>query len=183
VEGIGRQVVPAGESGSAAAPPPPQYAAAPPPAKKGRGCLIGSLAGIGGLVVLGVIAVIVVIAVLVASGSDTKKKITTNATVPVGQGTAEHPAADDVTVTECNPREAPLNLPTAKGEITNHSSKTSSYSFSISFEENGRRVAEGGTAQTDIQPGQTAAWSTTGSPQTTATSIECKIPVVNRFAS
>ena len=48
----------------AAAPPPPQYAAAPPPAKKGRGCLIGGLAGIGGLVLLGVIAIIVIIALL-----------------------------------------------------------------------------------------------------------------------
>lgn len=166
-------------SSAAGAPPPPQYGA-PPPAKKGRGCLIGSLAGIGGLVVLGVIALIVVIAIVVASSGDDDK---TSNTVRPGQGTEENPAAEDVTITECTPGEEPLNFPEAKGEITNHSSKPSNYTFSVSFEVDGNRVAEGAVFQNAVAPDQTSQWSTTGSQQTTASSIECKVLEVTRFAS
>jgi hypothetical protein len=166
----GKWYPPESRPGAAAAPPP--HYGTPPPAKKRRGCLIGSLVGIGGLVILGVIAVVVVIVVLVVSGGDDK----------LGTGTEENPAAEDVTVTECTSGEPPLNYPEARGEITNHSSKASSYIFTISFEENGRRVAEGAVAQNNIQPDQTATWTATGSAQTTA-SIECKVPEVNRFAT
>src|SRR5437773_10456955 len=84
----------------AVAPPPPQPTAPAPEQKKRHGCLLGGLAGVGGIVVLlGLIIVIVIVVAVANSGSDKKP----NTSVPVGQGTNEHPAINDVSVSDCTP--------------------------------------------------------------------------------
>lgn len=74
-----------------------------------------------------------------------------------GNGSAEHPAADDVSLTECQRGE--FGGVSVTGTITNHSSERSNYLFSINVVDGaGTKIAETGGIENNIDPGQNAIW-------------------------
>ena len=68
--------------------------------------------------------------------------------VSLGSGTPKHPAVDDIAIASSTVQPAPLNFPEAKGAITNHSSGTSDYSFTISFVSDAGTVVAQGSLRT-----------------------------------
>ncbi|MFJ4362980.1 hypothetical protein ACIP4S_02300 [Streptomyces chartreusis] len=112
-----------------------------------------------------VIVVIVVVLVVVAANDDT-----------------DHPPADDVKVTSCTVNSATQQA-TARVEIHNHSSKSSTYAFTVEFvTANGTRVSEGGTVSSTVAPGQTVRTEVGGVDRVTQ-KVTCKVADVTRLAS
>ncbi|MFI9106063.1 hypothetical protein ACIGXA_36725 [Streptomyces fildesensis] len=163
--GQGWQQPPAGQ-------PPYNYGPPAPPENKsrfGRGCVFGCLGAVVGVVAL------VVVLILVFAGTSSKTDIpsVTN---------SDHPPADDVRITACEV-DSSAGIPTAKLEITNHSSKRSSYIITVEFDKpDGTRVSEGATGSTSVASGQKVQTSAAGLGQVSGT-ITCKVTNVNRFAS
>jgi len=127
-------------------------------------------AGAAGLLV----AVIVVIVIIVANKGTTSPN--------PGSGTSAHPASDDVTVT-CAPTDS-VGFMHSNVTITNHSSQTSDYVVTISFNDaQGNRLQEGTATQDDVAPGQTATTDGMGDGSTGGTPASCVVANVTRYAS
>lgn len=87
---------------------------------------------------------------------------------------------DDVVLESCGTNA--LDMPEAKGKLTNHSSKPSNYTIHVDFlDASGTRVAEGLTLETEVQPGQTSTWELFGDSQSKYAT--CKVTRVERYAS
>ena len=154
-------------------PRPPRYSE--PPRRPGRNLGVGCLASIGAVVVAGVILVVVL--VVVAAGR--------NSSSPgVGNGTATHPAADDITITGCT-YNVTLAAAEASGRITNNSSQTSTYTFTISIIDraSGTVVAQASGVENNIAPGQSATFQVPGDQQVATGQLTCQVAKVTRFAS
>jgi hypothetical protein len=168
--------------------PPPPGVAGPPPAKKGgNGCLKAFL------IVFALMAV-VAIGVFVLIGFGLNKAVDSvnrdiKAQEKVEQRTgiksnplgfnAKNPPQDDV-VGGCEATTDSSGNMHGEGRVTNHSSKTSSYSITVSFLQNGSEVGSGGDVLPSVAAGADATW--TASSFTPADgSFTCKITEIDRF--
>jgi hypothetical protein len=92
----------------------------------------------------------------------------------------DHPPQADVTLGTCAVDDA--GFITAKGLITNHSSKASDYFVHVEFVAGGTRYAEGIAAASGVAPSQQAEWEASGLTDARS-GTECKITDVERTAS
>lgn len=175
-------------AGGYAAPPPAPGYAAPPPAKKGgNGCLkaflivfaIMAVLGIGLFVFLGFVLDKAVDSVKSDIAAQEKvEKRTGISSSPLGFN-AEHPPQDDVSTDFSCTTDSSGNMQ-ASGQITNHSSKASSYTITVSFRKNGAEVGTGGDLLSSVDAGASATW-TANSLSSADGSFTCKITDVERF--
>jgi hypothetical protein len=104
-----------------------------------------------------------------------------NSSTP-GSGTKSHPATADISITSCAV-DPTLHIPMAKGTITNHSSQTSDYTFTISFLNPAETVvSQGAGVENNIASHQMATFSVDGDTQVSGP-LACKVVNVTRFAS
>ena len=92
----------------------------------------------------------------------------------------DHPPQDDVTLGTCTTDE--VGFITAKGLITNHSSKASDYFVHVEFVAGGTRYAEGIAAANGVAPGQRSEWEANGVTDARP-GTNCNITDVERSAS
>jgi len=93
--------------------------------------------------------------------------------------TSSHPPIQDVSVTGCN-ADAGGGRPTASGTVMNHTSKASSYAFSVTFyDSSGNRVTAGGATVGKVEAGASSKWSSTGATDAKGP-LTCKISAVTR---
>ena len=169
--------------------PPPLGAPAPPPKKKGgSGCLKAVLIVAVILVLLGagtfaVLAVFVHKAVNTVNDSVNAEQKVENQTGiksnPLGFN-SEHPPQKDISVDDMTCTTDRLGNMQASGTVTNHSSKTSLYSITISFRRNGAEVATGADFLPSVNAGQTASW-TANSAVEAADRFSCRIVEIDRL--
>ena len=84
-------------------------------------------------------------------------------------------SADDMTCTT----DSSGNMK-ASGTVTNHSSKTSLYSITISFRQNGNEIATGGDFLPSVDAGQTADWTANSGVEADGT-FTCRIIEIDRL--
>ncbi len=93
----------------------------------------------------------------------------------------EKNADADVAVSACKP-DPGGGRPSADGNITNHSSKDSSYAFRVTFNDpSGNRVSDGAVTVSEVKPGASATWHADGA-QTAKGPLTCKVTNVVRTA-
>ncbi|WP_420311734.1 hypothetical protein ACOB87_28330 [Streptomyces sp. YS-B37] len=113
-------------------------------------------------------AVVVIVVIVVAVAIGTSKS-------------PNHSPSADVKITSCAV-DPTTQLPLARVEIHNHSSKASTYSVTVEFDaRNGTRLAEGAALSLTVAPGQTVKTSAGGLDQVTQ-KVTCKVTKVNRIA-
>jgi hypothetical protein len=162
-------------------PPPPPVAEKPK-----RGCF--RWFGIASLAFVGLIVVIAIAAASGGGGGDDQDKPATNAPDEprTNSGNEENPPTEDITLTDCGPgvgNPAGGNFLGAAGTITNHSSKPSSYLFTVEFvTPDGTRYAESPGAASAVAAGQTVEWDAPTVDEARP-DTECRITQVDRFAS
>ncbi|HEY5153231.1 MAG TPA: hypothetical protein VIJ47_00760, partial [Acidimicrobiales bacterium] len=169
--------------------PPVAGAPAPAPAKKGgNGCLKAFIIVAIVLVLLGggtiaVFAFFVDKAVnTVNADIDAQAKVEKQTGIksnPLGFNEKNPPqkdiSADDMTCTT----NSSGNME-ASGTVTNHSSKTSLYSITISFRRNGTEVATGADFLPSVNAGQTGKWVANSGVEANG-SFSCKIVEIDRL--
>lgn len=138
-----------------------------------------------------VIAMLSVVATALGGGgagtttatSDSTSTSNTAGTV-THSGTSNHPAAADVKIAKCgvDPTTGWLD---AKVAVLNHSSKTSNYLITVTFDSNGgSRQLDTGTAMVDnLEPNQTAIDDAGTLTKAKPDTFVCKIASVDRMAS
>jgi hypothetical protein len=180
--------------GYAAPPPAPGYVAPPPtsgepaPVKKsGNGCLKAFLIVFAIMVVLG-IGLFVLLAFVVKKGVDTvNNDVAAQAKVEKRTGisslalgfNSKHPPQDDISTDFSCTTDSSGNMQ-ASGQLTNHSSDTSTYTISVSFRQNGSEVGTGSDLLPSVDAGQNATWTATSFTPAEG-SFTCKITEVERF--
>jgi len=89
---------------------------------------------------------------------------------------------DDASITACTPG-ADDGRPVAEGQVTNSSSKTSSYSVRVNFfDEADNKVTEGVDVATDVEPGSSSPFRVTG-VGTMKGAVDCRVSGVTRNAA
>jgi hypothetical protein len=84
--------------------------------------------------------------------------------VTLGSGCSSNKknASADVTITRCD-ADPSGGRPTADGQITNHSSKSSAYAFRVTFtDSSGNKVSDGAASVGKVDAGGTATWHADG---------------------
>jgi hypothetical protein len=124
--------------------------------------------------------VVVIVVLVVAAAAAVAIGLATHR-ISTGAGSSAHPAAADVTLTGCTLNN--FGVPVASGSLTNHSSKKSDYSFSLSFlGPQGESQASGSDSETGVASGQTVKWKVTGNALAKGKPT-CKVTDVTRYAS
>jgi hypothetical protein len=135
-----------------------------------------ALAVVGGLVV-----VFVILAVIAVSSSDSDDDGGTSG-VETESGNTENPPQDDVVIDTCEASQG-LNLVSAKGTITNHSSKTSTYFIEINItDEAGTILGNAVSSVANVPAGGTAQFEAPSTAEM-APGVSCTLVEVNRVAS
>ena len=89
------------------------------------------------------------------------------------------PAANDVTVTSCAAN-ANGSRPVASGTVVNHSSKASTYAFTVTFyDSSGNKVSQGAASLGKVEPGATSTF-TAGGVASAVGPLTCKVSSVVR---
>jgi len=102
------------------------------------------------------------------------------AVVLAGCGTSK--STSDATVSACN-ADPGGGKPTAKGEVRNTSSESSTFFLRIGFyDPSGNRVAEGVDTVGSVDPGGTGPWNTTGAVDAKGP-LTCKVITLRRTAA
>lgn len=94
--------------------------------------------------------------------------------------------ADDVTVSGCTKSDNPYLGPTAQLTVTNHSSKASNYSITVTFTspDGATQLDSGNAFVQSLAPGQTTQVEATGLKEDAAAGqFTCKLARVDRFAA
>ena len=169
--------------------PPVPGAAAPAPAKKGgNGCLKAFIIVAIVFVLLGA-GTVAVFAFFVDKAVNTvsddiahQEKVEKQTGIrsnPLGFNEKNPPqkdiSADDMTCTT----DSSGNMK-ASGTVTNHSSKTSLYSITISFRQNGNEIGTGADFLPSVDAGQTADWAANSGVVADGT-FTCKIVEIDRL--
>lgn len=173
-------------------PPTGGYAAAPvaeppPEKKKTNGCLMAALI-VGAIIAVLGIGLFVVLAFVVNKGVDTIKSdadaqqkvenrtgISSN---PLGFN-SEHPPQDDLAGDwKCSTSAG--GFPQVTGTVKNNSSKSSSYTITVEFKQDGTQFTTGTGIIVSVEPGQTADFSATGSVEPSG-QFTCKVDSIDRF--
>jgi hypothetical protein len=85
----------------------------------------------------------------------------------------------DATITACTPA-ADGGKPVAEGQVTNPTSKGSTYSIRVSFyDASGNKVTEGIDAVTGVEPATSSPWRVTGL-QSVSGPVDCRLGKVTR---
>jgi hypothetical protein len=94
----------------------------------------------------------------------------------------EHRPVDDVKLVSCT--KTVIDTVEAELEVTNHSSKESNYTITLSIEDgSGAKVGDGFASTNNVDAGQVAHVKGVASLDTAAPSFTCKIENVERYAS
>lgn len=97
--------------------------------------------------------------------------------------TSNPPQADLNSDIECV-TDATTGWVSANGTLTNHSSETSSYMISVSFNDaSGTRFEESTAFNNDVRSGETAVWNAAGINEAPGDGWTCAVVSVERFAS
>jgi ABC-type glycerol-3-phosphate transport system substrate-binding protein len=133
---------------------------------------------------VGVLAVALVggLAVAASGSSDGESG---GATKP-GEGSKEHPAVDDVTITSCSTPDNEFLGPETLLEIVNHSSKASNYIVEVAFESpDGTEQLDTGIALVNnVEPDQKATETASSlDSEIRGKEFKCRIIDVTRTAS
>jgi hypothetical protein len=140
---------------------------------------------------LGLVVLVVIIAA--ASGGGNKKdNVTASNTTTPGQTTVttvksvnsgSHPAADDVTITDCENQG--YGAVKVGVQVINHTTKTSNYLVEIGVNDSaGTKVGDGGASTNSLAPGQTATIDGYGTASSsTKGAVTCVVTSVTRYAS
>ncbi len=98
----------------------------------------------------------------------------------VGCGSKSTSAA---TVTNCQPDPGGDAPPMAEGQVTNNSSKASSFFIRVGFYDNsGNRVSEGVDTLNDVEPGTSSPFQVVGAARANGP-LNCKVMTVRRSVS
>jgi hypothetical protein len=103
-----------------------------------------------------------------------------------GSGTSDHPAVEDVAISECDLATTSTELTVARGTVTNHSSKASNYIITVAFESGGGATQyDTGTAFVNrLEPGQSTSFEAVSfQSEPPPTDTRCRLSEVDRFAS
>lgn len=93
--------------------------------------------------------------------------------------TSSKTAAKDISVQHCTP-DPGGGKPVASGQIDNHSSKASTYTIHVEFDDSsGNRITDGVAAVARVDSGATADWHATGL-QDAKGPLKCKLGAVTR---
>lgn len=138
------------------------------------------------LVPLGLVAALVAIGLLVGPTKDdavsSRSATPTSGPESVSDNETHPPQADLNGDTECTLDE--LGSVVAKGTLTNHSSKTSSYMMQLSFNDAaGVRFAEAPVFHSDVRAGETVRWEASGLTRPVDGAWTCDVVSVERFSS
>lgn len=160
----------------------PYYGQPPlPPQKKSKGKVfaLGCSGAIAVLVVIGIGAAIA------GGGKDSGAKSSgskdSNAPLTSSNNNG-HPPAGDIKLTSCAV-DSTLDFPTAKVDITNHTSKASDYSIQVEFiDAKGNRLAAGYALENALAPGQKSTQTAMGDNEVHG-KFTCKVAKVDRYAS
>jgi hypothetical protein len=138
------------------------------------------------LVPLGLVAGLVAIALAAGPPDDDPQGVTagppTSGPETISDNTT-HPPQDDLNGdTACSVEGFRGVL--AKGTLTNHSSKTSSYTIHVSFNDDaGVRFAEATAFHNDVRAGESVQWDASGFAPPSGEAWTCEVVSVERFAS
>ncbi len=92
-------------------------------------------------------------------------------------------STSDASVTACQPDPDGAAPPRAEGQITNTSSKDSSFFVRIGFyDSSGNRVSEGADTINDVEPGTSSPFQITGTARARGP-LTCKVMTVRRSVS
>ena len=170
-------------------PIPPVAGAAQAPAKKsGNGCLKAFIIVAVLLVLLGA-GTVAVFAFFVDKAVNTvnsdiaaQEKVEKQTGIrsnPLGFN-AEHPPQKDISADDMSCTTDSSGDMKASGTLTNHSSKTSLYSITISFRQNGNEIATGADFLPSVDAGETADWTALSSVEANGT-FTCRIVEIDRL--
>ncbi len=167
--------------GFAAAP----VAAGPPPEKKGNGCLKAALI-VGAIIVVLGIGTFIALAFLLNKGVDTvndkvnaQKKVEQRTGISSSSFNTEHPPQDDLAGDwKCSTSAG--GFPQVTGTVKNNSSKSSTYTITVEFKQNGTQFSTATGLIVSVDPGQTADFIATGSVEPDG-QFTCKVDSIDRF--
>lgn len=92
-------------------------------------------------------------------------------------------STSDATVTNCQPDPEGDAPPMAEGQVTNNSSKDSSFFIRVGFyDSSGNRVSEGADTLNDVEPGTSSPFQVVGAARARGP-LECKVLTVRRSVS
>ena len=92
-------------------------------------------------------------------------------------------STSDASVTTCIPDPNGDAPPRAEGQITNNSSKDSSFFVRVGFyDSSGNRVSEGADTINDVEPGTSSPFQITGTARAKGP-LDCKVMTVRRSVS
>jgi hypothetical protein len=162
-------------------------AVAPPatPAKSGNGCLKAFLIVFGILVVIG-IAFFVLVGFVFKKGVDTindkvkaQNKIEQETGIKSSSLNTTNPPQRDISADDMKCTTDSLGNMVAAGTVTNHSSKASVYTVTISFRRNSVEVGTGIDVLPSVSAGEKASWTANSSTPANG-SFSCKIYDIER---
>ena len=94
----------------------------------------------------------------------------------------DHPPADDVTITAC--RKTVIDTVEVDMDVTNHSSKESDYTITLTMEDSsGNKVGDGFASTSNVDAGQTSKVQGVATLSEPDADFSCSVEEVERFAS